>query len=138
MNYAKKLKLRTLLQAVWALTGITMFLLYVTGVAKDEQTAYFGIALCAASLAGIIKKIRILRKPILLKQSGTEENDERNIYLMLRAKNCAANLSATAVFLAIIYFMFSGNTQISVTLALCVCLYEIFYLISYFFLAKRS
>ena len=93
MSYEKKLKLRTLLQSIWALTGIAMIALCVTGAVMDEQAAYFGAALCAASLIGVIKKIRILRNPDLLKQSGIEENDERNISLMLKAKNSVDKFS---------------------------------------------
>ena len=138
MSYEKKLKLRTLLQAIWALTGIAMIALCVTGAVMDEQAAYFGATLCAASLIGVIKKIRILRNPDLLKQSGIEENDERNISLMLKAKNSAASFSASAAFLAIIYFMISGNSQIAETIAMCVCAYVVFYIISYYLFAKKS
>ncbi len=138
MSYEKKLKLRTLLQAIWALTGIAMIILYVAGIAKDEQSAYFGAALCAASLIGAIKKIRILRNPGLLKKSGIAENDERNILLMLKAKNSAASISASAAFLAIIYFMITGNSQVAETIAMCVCAYVVFYIISYYLFAKKS
>ena len=138
MSYEKKLKLKTLLQAIWALTGIAMIILYVAGIAKDKQSAYFGAALCAASLIGAIKKIRILRNPGLLKKSGIAENDERNISLMLKAKNSAASISASAAFLAIIYFMIVGNSQVAETITICVCAYVVFYIISYYLFAKKS
>lgn len=138
MSYERKLKFRTLLQGIWALTGIAMIILYVTGIAKDEQAAYFGAALCAASLIGAIKKIRILRNPDLLKKSGIAENDERNISLMLKAKNSAASISASAAFLAIIYFMIIGNSQVAETITICVCAYMVFYIISYYIFARRA
>lgn len=64
MSYEKKLKLRTLLQAIWALTGIAMIALCVTGAVMDEQAAYFGAALFSAHLTIVGKTFPYLRNPL--------------------------------------------------------------------------
>ena len=129
-DFAKKIKRRAALGAVYAVIGV-LIIAAANVIKTDNETAYSFGAMFAAM--GIAKIVQILRNPSALRTRETAENDERNVMIVTRARSLAFSLSLVMGGLAVPVLFLSGNNFAASAVAYTVCGFAAVYWVSYLF-----
>jgi hypothetical protein len=138
MDFKKRIKIRYLTAVVYIVLGLTLAALSVILESENEFVSPFSLALIVMGFARIRKLAVITKNEASLKQREIAENDERNVYIMLKAKNAAFSAYMLLAGIAVIALMFLEYTLIAQCIGYSVCALALIYWVCYWVYYKKS
>ena len=138
MDFRKKLKIRLYLAISYIVLGIA--LIVVGNLAGDASVLLppLGLGMSVCGAARVKKYFVITKSEESIRKQQAAESDERNLAIMIRAKNAAFNLYLFFASLSMILSAILGKTQVVSTIALSVCLMVAAYWISWWTISRKS
>lgn len=136
MDFAKKLKIRRYAAMAYIATGILLTILFAAKIIARQYALTLGVALIIIGVARMLDYIRITKNSESIRKRQIAESDERNIYIINKAKSTAFGVYATATALIVIAAEMCGKSDLAETLALTICALMLLYWVFYWLYRK--
>ena len=138
MDFKKRIKIRYLTAVVYIVLGLALAALSVILESENEFVSPFSLALIVMGFARIKRLALITKDEASLKQREIAENDERNVYIVLKAKNAAFSAYMLLAGIAVIVLLFLEHTLIAQCIGYSVCALALLYWVCYWVYYKKS
>lgn len=138
MDFKKKLKTRLYIAVTYTAIGIFMIILQFGIKEKSDFLSSFGFAMAIMGLIRIRNYFIITKSEESIRKREIAETDERNISIMLKAKNAAFSVYMILSGIAVIVLSCLNQNEKAIWIAYSVLLLVFFYWISYMYFRKKS
>ena len=138
MDFKKRIKIRYLTAVVYIVLGLALAALSFFLEGENEFVSPFSFALIVIGIARIRKLSLITRNEASLKQREIAEGDERNIYIMLKARSAAFNIYVLLAGIAVIVLLFLEYSFAAQCIGYSVCALALIYWVCYWIYYKKS
>ena len=128
---------RLALSVFWAVAGLVLVALSLTGVLQDSVYAGMGGALTAVGALQVIRNLKYRKDPEYREKVDVELNDERSKYLRMKSWAWTGYIVVLVQAVGVIVAMILGKETVQMVLAYSVCLILLVYLITYLVLNKK-
>ena len=138
MDFRKKLKIRLYLAISYIVLGIALI---VVGNMTGDGSVFLpplGLGMTVCGAARVKRYFVITKSEESIRKQQVAESDERNLAIMIRAKNAAFNLYLFFASLSMILMGILGKTKEVSTVAISVCLMVAAYWISWWTISRKS
>ncbi len=138
MDFRKKLKIRLWTAIAYMIVGAAVVLLGI--LLEWENTVYssVGIALFVVGVARIRRHIAVTKSEERMRKQEILETDERNIYVMNKAKSIACSLYLLIGCVAVIVLEIMQKTALAQVVFACLMVLVVIYWITYWIVRKKS
>ncbi|MBE6686821.1 MAG: hypothetical protein E7591_06260 [Ruminococcaceae bacterium] len=138
MDFKKKLRTRLYLAISYIILGCIMIAASFIMKPDNEFISSFGIALAVVGLVRLRNYVIITRSEERIKKQEILETDERNIFIVNKARSVSFIVYTLLLCVAVIVLSFLNMHQIAMWISLSVFLLIAVYWISYFIIRKKS
>lgn len=136
MDFVKKLKIRRYTAIACIATGILLTVLFAAKIIARQYALTLGIALITIGFARALDCIRITKNSESIRKRQIAESDERNIYIINKAKSTAFGVYVITTAIIIIAAEMCGKSDLAETLALTICALVLLYWTFYWLYRK--
>lgn len=137
MNFANRIKLRAGISAFYLAVG-AVIIAAANFTKSDNEAAYcFGAAFAVCGAVRMVRYIRLLKTPDVLKQMEIAENDEMNITLAQKARSAAFLIYFVLAGLLAAGFYIMGNSAAGEAIAYVICAMTLIYWICYRIIRRK-
>jgi len=137
MDFRKRLKVRLITAIVYIVLGVGMIVAGIVMQTGNSALSSCGAALLVMGIARVRQYVRITKSEDTLRRQEIRETDERNLYVMHRAKSIAFNIYLLLDCVAVIVLEILQKDDLSALLAIHVFALVILYWVAYWILQKR-
>ncbi len=138
MNFQKKLTVRLIVAIVYMVLGVVLILTCCLTNVNTEVLSPLGAALLVIGAARVKQYVRITKSKASIREQEIKETDERNVYVINKAKSSAFNVYVPLASLAVIVLQLLGQVDAVRWVFGAVMALVILYWICYFVIHKRS
>lgn len=138
MSFEKKLKIRLGFSIGCIVSGIALIVLFCVTSLKNEFLSYYGIALVAIGFANVRRYFLVTKSDESFKRQEIAENDERNISIVLKARNFAFTLYIIAASITSVTLYLLEKQLVANILSYSICAIVLFYWVGYFVIRRKS
>lgn len=136
MDFVKKLKIRRYTAIVYIATGILLTVLFAAKIMARQYALTLGIALIIIGVARVLDYIRITKNSESIRKRQIAESDERNLYIINKAKSTAFGVYVVTTAIIVIAAEMCGKSDLAETLALTICALVLLYWAFYWLYRK--
>ncbi len=136
MDFAKKLKIRRYTAIAYIAAGVLLAVLFAAKIIARQYALTLGVALIIIGVARMLDYIRITKNAASIRKRQIAESDERNIYIINKAKSTAFGVYVIATAVIVIAAEMCGKSDIAETLAMSVCALVLLYWAFYWLYRK--
>ena len=138
MDFKRKLKIRLYLAISYMILGAAIIV--VSNLVKpiNEYFSSFGFAIFVVGIARLRQYFLINKSEESVKKREIAESDERNIYLVNKAKSITFTIFVLAACIAVIVLQILRLTEYALILSWIICGLLAIYWITYWIIRKKS
>lgn len=121
MDFKKKLIIRLIIALGFITFGIELIFVNLNGMASNEVISVFGAVFIVMGIVRAIQNFVVIKNDKAFEKRKVEENDERNIMIMTKARSLAVGIYMILSAAAVILLYLAGKEFIAQIIAYTIC-----------------
>ena len=138
MDFRKKLKTRLYVAISYMVLGVAMILIFNLVNTGNQYFSTLGFAFLVIGIARLRQYLIINKSEESVKKREIAESDERNIFIINKAKSLAFSIFVFAACVGVIVLQILNIKEYSFILSWVVCSLLLIYWICYWIIRKKS